>query len=159
MPTPLRDDRERLPGKLAPKSIQASRSGARWLRLDIVGGYFQFSPGWDLPLEQRLGLIVEDLTAATGDTDFDGVLLTSGVRGSASSETMTAVHESGAIGLLLQVTPLDGRISVVLPLTDRGRAETDQLASLYGREPEWFESALAKAGLPPVDRIMRRDDE
>jgi hypothetical protein len=159
MPTPLRDDRERLPGKLAPKSIQASRSGARWLRLDIVGGFFQFSPGWDLPLAQRLGLIVEDLTAATVDTDFDGVLLTSGLRGSASSETMTAVHESRAIGLLRQVTPLHGRISVALPLTDDGRAETDHLASFYGLETEWFDRALAKAGLPPVDEIMRRDDE
>jgi hypothetical protein len=157
MAMPLRDDRERLPGKLSLTSIQAETSGARWLCLQAFDGYLRFSRGWDLPLTQRLEFIVGDLLDATCGTKFDGVVLTSGLRMSVNGEAVTANRESGATGLFRQVTPMHGRISVMLPLTGSGRSEADLLARLYASESEWFESAVVRAGLPSIEVIMGGD--
>jgi hypothetical protein len=54
IPGPLGNDAERLPRKITPKDLQATRSGARWLRLDMVSGYFQYSPWWDWPFPRQV---------------------------------------------------------------------------------------------------------
>lgn len=158
MPMPLQDDRERLPQKIGPKTVQATKSGARWLRLDMVGGYFQMSPWWNQPFGVKLDAIVSDLIAAGTDSGFDGIVVSSGVCLAGRQEALTIDHPSGAVGLVRQVTPIDARTTVVVPLNGSGSVEVPIWSALYDEEQRWLDWALAGAGLPALADLLRSSD-
>lgn len=155
MPIPLQGDSDRLARTIATKELQASKSGARWLRLDLLGGYFQLSPWWDQPFMMQLGAFVDDVRSAAG-SNFDGVVVSSALQ-IGSRDPQTAHHDSGAIGLIRQASPIGSRTTAVIPLNPAGDALTADLADLYDSEPKWVDAALARCGQPHLTQIMAMD--
>jgi hypothetical protein len=150
MPLPLSDEAQRLSSQVADKALQAIRSGARWLRLDSLGGYMRFHPSWDKPLVEQLDAIVEDPEVEWAGQGFDGVILSSGLVMGSAGQNETASHPSGALACTRKVTPLHLRTTVVAPIASSAKALALEFASLYAREPDWLGAAIANAGLPPL---------
>jgi hypothetical protein len=150
MPIPLVDEAQRLSSQVAEKARQVTRSGARWLRLDALGGYMRFSDWWDKPLADQLKAIVEDPGVQWSNHDLDGVILSSGLVVRTITTTETATHPSGALALTCKVTPLHVRTTVLVPITSSAHSLGAELLTLYAGEPDWLGTAVAAAGLPPL---------
>ena len=158
MPMPLQDDAYRMPQKIRPKDMQATKSGARWLRLDMLGNYFYLSRWVYQPFALQVNAIVGDLLRAAEGTTFDGIVISSGRRVTGRCNPETVTHSSDATGLLRQVTPLESRSTVVLPLTEVGEKETPALVALYDDEMRWLIASLERYELPTLDVIMGGGD-
>lgn len=152
MPAPMSDDAARMLQKIQPKDLQANGSGARWLHLQMLGNYFYMSPWMFSPFPVQVEAIVSDLAGAP--TIFDGIVVCSGRRIGRASDQRVVHASSGAIGLQQQVTPLDVSISVVCPLTSRGRNEARDVADIYTQNGSWLTRSLASAGLPPASELL-----
>ena len=156
MPGPKANDAARLPEKLTPKALQATKSGARWLRLELVSGYFQLSWWWAQPFPTQVDSIVADIVAAGRDSGFDGVVVSSGLVGPGRTIDETVTHSQGAVGVRRQVNPFVSRTTVVTPLTPVGHAEVSSWVELYASEPQWLDGALSAQRLPSVTDILRQ---
>jgi hypothetical protein len=154
MPGPIGDDAERLPSKITPKDLQAARSGARWLRLDMMSGYFQYSPWWNWPFALQVDAIVREILAAAQDSIFDGVVVSSGSIGPGTIVPDLVEHSQGAIGLRQQLDPIHSRTTVVVPLTEVGSEEAAIWYSIYAAEADWLGAALSRFGLPSLAEVM-----
>lgn len=156
MPGPIGNDAERLPRKITPKNLQAARSGARWLRLDMVSGYFQYSPWWNWPFALQVDAIAAEILAVAQDSIFDGVVVSSGPIGPGIVEPDRVEHSGGAIGLRQQLDPMHSRTTVVVPLTEVGSEEVAIWSSIYAAEANWLDAALTRFGLPSLAEVMAR---
>ncbi len=158
MPVPLGDDRARVRKAATVKAEQAAQSGARWLRLDLLGGYFWRAPGSHLALADRLPMIIDDLRDALGETTWDGVVVSSGKIVTPGIDPEFVRHDSGAVALARPVTPVHSRITVVMPLRPAAAQLTEEWIAMYDTEPVWLEQALARRSLPSLAEIMSREE-
>lgn len=156
MPGPLGNDAERLPKKITPKDLQAAKSGARWLRLDMVSGYFQYSPWWNWPFARQVDAIVDEILAAAQGSIFDGVVVSSGPIGPGAIEPARVESARGAVGLRKQLDPIYSRTTVVVPLTETGADEVGIWTSIYAAEDEWLDATLSRFALPLVAEIRAK---
>jgi len=76
---------------------------------------------------------------------------------SVHSKALTVQHGSGAIGMVLQITPVHSRTTVVPPLDSTGSTVSAELAAIYDAESGWLDEALARSGQPSVAEIMTED--
>jgi hypothetical protein len=155
MPMPYFDQAARMAERIEPKHLQATESGARWLRVDVLGNYFP--ERMYVPFPVAVDEIVEEVRDAAAGMTFDGVAL-SGTQNTGPRTAETVHHSTGATGLIRQVTPLASRMFVAVPLTEAGREEVSLFEALYNDESGWLDSALQHRELATADSIVSVDD-
>lgn len=146
---------ERTARRLREKDVQARRSGARWLRVDLRDGTFGFSPWYQQPFGQRADTLAATVRVTMDETAFDGVAVSSGALCAFQGlDTGTFVHPDGQTARSYWIGPARARELYVVPLTARGREDAPAVESLYELEPTALDRHLTAAGHAPVRTLL-----
>jgi hypothetical protein len=143
----------RIRQRLHQKAAASARSGASWLRIDVVSGLWQFTDWAMRPFSEKASLLADAVRPAVIDaTHLEGVMISSGACFVPGVQHDADTHGDGVIGLRRVLQPLRVRESIVIGL--RAGADLALLADLYSEEPRWLGWALADAGLPQPDTVL-----
>ncbi len=146
---------DRTRGILLTKADQMIRSGARWLRLDVLDGTYGFSTWWQLQFGARVWAVNDFIRAVFNDAPH--------VRGVVwSSSALTAIGwfpaetswPRATHGLRRRVDTYRARETIVMPLIGGAEAEAEFWRAMYEGEYGHLERSLASHGFPSLDVLM-----
>ena len=122
---------------LQDKCEQISRSGAGWLRFDLLDGQWQFTPWATLPLPAKTETLAAQLRSSISGAS--GAVLSHGA-GFAQGQFLAENYRSpaGAIGLRRLIAPCRVRETIIVPLTNDVDAQTQTWIDIYDDEPSSF---------------------
>lgn len=135
---------------LRGKAFQARKSGATWLRVDLLDGTWQFSSWAQQSLAEKTRLMAETLSASLADTGLRGIVISSGTATTLTRLTGQSTRSGHAFGLVRDLGSFRGRETIVVPLVDDAAAEAQAWVQLYDAEPSWLDGVLAEVGLPAL---------
>jgi len=139
---------------LRAKSSQMVRSGAEWLRVDLMNGLWQFSQWSQSPLGPKTeGMAAAVREALGGLSGVRGVVLSSGCATTLSRLQGASTMVDGAYGLVRDFGHFKGRETLVIPLVEGTEAETLAWVHIYDGEPTWLDAALEELGHPPMSEL------
>lgn len=153
---PVRHGRgwDRTEDRLRRKAEQARLSGARWLRLDMRDGLWQFSNWSTLPFVVR----TDNIAAATADSvaglGLDGLVVSSGACQLQGEYIGQSRRAETHLGVARKLDEFRARETVIVPLTERGVTEAPAWYQMYKAEPSWLDNALHRAGLPRLSAVV-----
>jgi hypothetical protein len=123
-----------------------TRSGAEWLRIDLMDGFWQFSAWSQAPIEPK----TESMAAAVrgvlvGAEGVLGVVLSSGSTAMAQAQPARATVD-GAHGLVRGLGNFKGREALIIPMIADAEAEALAWVRIYDSKPSWLDAALGEPG-------------
>jgi len=148
----------RIEDKFREKGEQTQKSGATWLRADLLDGIWFASP-WahaDLP-DKAASLAFHLQTALSSQEHLQGIVVSSSACPAMSGphRDETAALDDGTIAIRRNLPFHRVRETIIVPMTQAGRANAGVWAHLYEGEPNWLDWALADASLPAVADLLQ----
>ena len=139
--------------RLRHKAVHAPKSGATWLRVDVLSGLWQ-APQWaNATLADKAATLAEAIRQTLSDQPhMDAVVVSSGRLHPASGLTDDDAEAPGAIAMRRVLEPLRVRETILIAL--RPEVDVTPVADFYSSEGTWLARALANAGLPPPDETF-----
>lgn len=141
---------------LRDKAAQALRTGATWLRVDLVDLHWQLSDWWSHPLVAKAHIIGRMVRRGIGaGHSLDGVIVSSGLifaQGAFTDESVTLNNQT--VVLRRVARPARVRETAFIPLSDAGRKLLPLWVELYAAEPGWLDWALGTFGLSAISDII-----
>ena len=139
---------------LRDKVKQMQRSGATWLRIDLMDGLWQFSAWSQSPLGPKTEAMSGAVRAALGGlSGIRGVVMSSSCATTMSRLTGQSTLVDGTYGLVRDLGNFKGRETLVIPLVEDAEAEALAWVHLYDSEPSWLDTALGELGHPPMSEL------
>jgi hypothetical protein len=140
---------------LRSKIEQVARSGATWLRVDLLDGTWMFTPWAQRNLADKTMVMARLLSETfAGVKELRGVVVSSG-RAQAQGTVVSQSSRSGHVfGLSRSLGPHRGRETIVVPLAPGAEAEAMAWAEVYDGETQWLDSALCQFGWPPLVTLV-----
>jgi hypothetical protein len=155
-----RDGSRRLGRTLSAKAVQVRGPWPAWIRVDRLDGLFQFTD-WakTLPQERLAAIAAAIRFNVQWPGNAEGVVLSTGPAVSlgatnATTEDATVQTSDGALVRRL-LAPHLVRDTLVIPLRDHGDSRVGWWARAYGREPEWLDQGLERAGQPHLAHLWK----
>ena len=147
---------ERVAIDLRQKAEQARQSGARWLRVNLHDGMWQFNEWAAWPLAIKSDALARwSRDALSGAVGIDGVVFSSGaVLGQGAFVGESCRTDDGVFGLRRVWHPLRVRETVVVPASGIGSAQASEWVRVYDAEPAWLGWAVEHVGLGDIDDIL-----
>lgn len=145
---------ERTEQRLRQKAAQARESGARWLRVDMRDGLWQFSSWSMLPFAGRADNIAAATADAVAHLGLDGVVVSSGACWAQGQFIEQSRVTDGHLGIARKLDYFRARETVIVPLSERGFAQAPAWRRMYEAEPSWLEEALGRAGKALLSEIF-----
>jgi hypothetical protein len=141
---------------LRSKVEQAAKSGATWLRVDLLDGTWMFTPWAQRNLADKTMVMARLLSETfAGVKELRGVVVSSG-RAQAQGTVVSQSFRSGQVfGLSRSLGPHWGRETIVVPLAPGAEAEAMAWVEVYDSEAQWLDSALCEFGWPPLVTLVR----
>ncbi|OLB78231.1 MAG: hypothetical protein AUI14_13900 [Actinobacteria bacterium 13_2_20CM_2_71_6] len=146
-----RDGWRRLGRTLSAKAVQVRGPWPAWIRVDCLDGLFQFTDWAKMPPQERIAAIaaaIRDNVQWPGNAE--GVVLSTGPAVSLGATDPTAeeatVQTSYGAFVRRLLAPHLVRETLVIPLSDDGDGRVRWWTRAYGREPEWLDHDLERAG-------------
>jgi hypothetical protein len=150
-----RDGWKRLRRALAGKARQIDGPLPVWVRIDCRDGLFQFTDWPRMPPHERIAAMADAIsTDVSWPGCAQGVVLSSGYAASlgansAEAENVTADTLRGTF-LRRLTTPGLLRETLILPFGPATHITAQQWRNAYDTEPQWLDTDLAAAGMPPL---------
>jgi hypothetical protein len=144
----------RMAREIAAKAVQMEASGATWLRIALLTGLWPMTLWGRAPLEHKLESMSTWLSAALGDAQPDGIVLSSAAaffNGTVVSETVRSQHGAG---VRRAIAPLRARETLIIPRTPAGDEAVARWVALADAETDYLGWALRCARLPTVSQIF-----
>jgi hypothetical protein len=138
---------------IASKARRMSESGASWLRLTLLTGFFAFTPWAQRPLDEKLDMLADSLRSSLGDEIPHGVVVSSGAARFPGPVPEEVAHTEAGIAIRCGVSPLRGRETLILPFTAAGNEAAMAWLDLARNERDWLQWAMSQAGLPDLSEI------
>lgn len=150
----------RLGRTLSGKASQVRGPWPAWIRVDCLDGLFQFTDWAKMVPQERLaavGAAIRDNVQWPGNAE--GVVLSTGPAVSIGATNPTAAEATvqtldGAFVRRL-LAPHLVRETFVVPLREHGNDRAGWWARAYGREPEWLDQDLERAGQPRLAYLWK----
>lgn len=148
----------RIAARVTQKREQTRVSKERvWLRVDLLGGIWQFSAWSQAPLGQKLSAFTTQLRHEfSGDIgQVAGVVASSGpllAQGRFTDETVRALDGSSALRRVIK--PARVRETLIVPFGPDSLPAGHFFRDLYADEPDWLDGALAGHGLGATAAIF-----
>lgn len=141
---------------LREKAAQMRKSGAGWLRIDLLDGTFGFSTWSQLRFPTRVAAIA----AFVADTfshasHVRGVVVSSGALPCHGLLNEQSTRNGYTFGLRRRVDVYRGRETVVVPVLEGTLLEAETWCSLYDSEPGAMTVALAELDFPPLEVLTQ----
>lgn len=155
-----RDGSRRLGRTLSAKAVQVRGPWPAWIRVDRLDGLFQFTDWAKMLPQERLAAIAAAIRFnVQWPGNAEGVVLSTGPAVSlgatnATTEDATVQTSDGALVRRL-LAPHLVRDTLVIPLRDHGDSRVGWWARAYGREPEWLDQGLERAGQPHLAHLWK----
>ena len=141
---------------LQDKAGQMGKSGAGWLRIDLLDGTFGFSTWSQLRFPTRVSAIAAFVTDALKDAaHVRGVVVSSGALPCYGFLDEQSTRHGSTFGLRRRVDVYRGRETVVVPFLEGAFSEAEAWRGLYDAEPGTMTAALADFGLAPLEVLTR----
>ena len=151
-------DGRRLESRVRQKALQAARSGAGWLRVDVMDGLWQFTDFAIASLKGKGEYLTAWMHPVLADIPgLDGAVFSSGpatAQGAFYGES--ARLTGGGFALRRPLEPGRVRETVIVPITPIGQIGAYSWLELYDEEDTWLEWALTQVELPPAAHVFRR---
>jgi hypothetical protein len=149
-------DGRRLESRVRQKAQQAVRSGAGWLRVDVLDGLWQFTEFAGATLKQKGEMLAAEMRPVLVDIpDLLGVVFSSGpsiAQGAFYGES--ARLSGGGFALRRPIEPGRVRETLILPTTSTSESDSQAWLEIYNEEETWLDWALEQVGLPPLARMF-----
>lgn len=145
---------DRTERRLRAKGEQARTSGARWLRVDMRDGLWQFSSWSTQPFPVRVDNIATATAQALAGLGLDGIVVSSGACQLQGDYIGLSRPSSEHLGMGRRLDYFRARETVILPFTEQGFCEANIWHAMYEREPDWLTEALMRHGQPSLDEIF-----
>jgi hypothetical protein len=156
-PTATAQGWPRTVSRLREKAEQAQRSGARWLRLDLLDGFWQFTSWATSPFAEKTEALAHWAREALADSRWvGGVVLSCGAADTQGGAYVTETYEgtNAVLGIRRPIAPARVREAVIVPLRAGSLDDAAMWLKLYNDEGGWLDWALARAGLPPASEVL-----
>ena len=141
---------------LQDKAGQMGKSGARWLRIDLLDGTFGFSTWSRLRFPTRVGAIAAFVTDALKDAPHvRGAVVSSGALPCYGFLDEQSTRNGSTFGLRRRVDVYRGRETVIVPFLEGASSEGEAWCGLYDAEPGAMTIALADFDLPPLEVLTQ----
>lgn len=141
---------------LQDKAGQMGKSGAGWLRIDLLDGTFGFSTWSQLRFPTRVSAIAAFVTDALKDAaHVRGIVVSSGALPCHGFLDEQSTRHGSTFGLRRRVDVYRGRETVVVPFLEGAFSEAEAWRGLYDAEPGTMTAALADFSLAPLEVLTR----
>jgi hypothetical protein len=145
---------DRTERRLRDKGEQARASGARWLRVDIRDGLWQFSSWSTRPFPERVDNIAAATALALAGLGLDGIVVSSGACQLQGDYIGQSRPYPEHLGMGRRLDYFRARETVILPLTEQGHRDANIWHLMYEAEPSWLDAALAGYGQPSLAEVF-----